>query len=391
VITGIEIDGFKSFVDFTLDVPPFMALVGPNASGKSNLIDALRVLADVVPRVPLASGRGTPTEVFHQRSDGSRVNRMRLTVDSLSANLLDDRGLDAFTLSDSFEYVVSPDGIEQVLTTNRMHMATDVSVSRIASRSGSSTLRETLERDQDGDGSSSLLNDLVRGELMSWHFLNLDPGKMRDRGLATDNGRLARDGSNLAAVLGRISRDEEAMWDLAADVIGLVPTLQGIRPYRNGDYWEFALRIRSSGEISARLASDGTLRILAVMAALHDPRYPGVVVIDEVENGLHPSQVAKLLERMRGRITDWRRPEPLGRPLRQVIFTTHSPVVLSSLLPDHRDDIVFMTTFSHPWNENGQRFGSLVTRARTLGDADERMARISEYEARQYLETVSRP
>ncbi|MCA2222991.1 AAA family ATPase [Nonomuraea aurantiaca] len=41
MLTRIEIDGFRSFLDFELDVPPFLALVGPNSSGKSNLLDAL--------------------------------------------------------------------------------------------------------------------------------------------------------------------------------------------------------------------------------------------------------------------------------------------------------------------------------------------------------------
>jgi predicted ATPase len=41
MITRIEIDGFKSFLDFHLDVPPLLALVGPNAGGKSNLLDAI--------------------------------------------------------------------------------------------------------------------------------------------------------------------------------------------------------------------------------------------------------------------------------------------------------------------------------------------------------------
>ena len=41
MLTRIEIDGFKSFLDSGLDVPPFLALVGPNSSGKSNLLDAL--------------------------------------------------------------------------------------------------------------------------------------------------------------------------------------------------------------------------------------------------------------------------------------------------------------------------------------------------------------
>jgi AAA15 family ATPase/GTPase len=44
VITRIEIDGYKSFEDFTLDLPPFAVLVGANASGKSNLLEAVDLL-----------------------------------------------------------------------------------------------------------------------------------------------------------------------------------------------------------------------------------------------------------------------------------------------------------------------------------------------------------
>ena len=49
MITRIEIDGFKSFADFSLGVPPFLLLVGANASGKSNLLDALRLTARAQP------------------------------------------------------------------------------------------------------------------------------------------------------------------------------------------------------------------------------------------------------------------------------------------------------------------------------------------------------
>ncbi len=45
MITRIEIDGFKSFLNFELDVPPLLALIGPNASGKSNFFDALTFLS----------------------------------------------------------------------------------------------------------------------------------------------------------------------------------------------------------------------------------------------------------------------------------------------------------------------------------------------------------
>ncbi len=45
MLTRIEIDGFKTFENFSLDLDPLTAVVGPNASGKSNLFDGLRFLS----------------------------------------------------------------------------------------------------------------------------------------------------------------------------------------------------------------------------------------------------------------------------------------------------------------------------------------------------------
>lgn len=48
MITRIEIDGFKSFVGFGLDVRPCTVLMGVNGAGKSNLLDALDFVRRVV-------------------------------------------------------------------------------------------------------------------------------------------------------------------------------------------------------------------------------------------------------------------------------------------------------------------------------------------------------
>ena len=47
MLTKIEIDGFKTFEDFKINLGPFMVIVGPNASGKSNLFDAIRLLFSI--------------------------------------------------------------------------------------------------------------------------------------------------------------------------------------------------------------------------------------------------------------------------------------------------------------------------------------------------------
>jgi hypothetical protein len=84
VITRIEIDGFKSFVDFELDIPRFLVIAGSNGSGKSNLLDALelaRLAVEEGPAVALLDGdRGKADELFHRRIDGTLARSMRMRL-----------------------------------------------------------------------------------------------------------------------------------------------------------------------------------------------------------------------------------------------------------------------------------------------------------------------
>ena len=73
MLTRVEIDGFKTFEGFSLDLVPFTAIVGPNASGKSNLFDALRflsLLAQYDIRTAMQGLRGEPEELFRQTPNG---------------------------------------------------------------------------------------------------------------------------------------------------------------------------------------------------------------------------------------------------------------------------------------------------------------------------------
>ena len=85
MITRIEIDGFKTFDRFVLDLRPFTAVVGPNASGKSNLFDAIKFvsrLAQTDIREAMLELRGRPEELFRRTSTG-RSDRMAFAVEVL--------------------------------------------------------------------------------------------------------------------------------------------------------------------------------------------------------------------------------------------------------------------------------------------------------------------
>lgn len=83
MLTQIEIDGFKTFENFRLDLRPFTAIVGPNASGKSNLFDAMQLLsalADHDIHSAMQGLRGEPEEFFRQTSVGPS-NKITLAVE----------------------------------------------------------------------------------------------------------------------------------------------------------------------------------------------------------------------------------------------------------------------------------------------------------------------
>ena len=97
--------------------------------------------------------------------------------------------------------------------------------------------------------------------------------------------------------------------------------------------------VESSGrEISAKSASDGTLRFLALAAALLSSESGHVFFIEEIDNGLHPTRLHLLLDVI----------EQATRNLGcQVIATTHNPQLLAYLSPEAREDAVLLYRREH--------------------------------------------
>jgi predicted ATPase len=356
MIERIEIDGFKSFEDFTLDVPPLLVVAGANASGKSNALDALRLLSETA-RDPLAVhrfNRGTGVQLLRQSGNGSRCQTLRINV-SIS---LADRSGSARTFEPGMSCQV------------------------LRSHPRDATLQVVFDPGTEGTGAD---HDLVGRELESWLFLDPVCALARTRADGLDRGRLAPDASNLAAVLGRFS-ESDALPELLLDVRAVIPALDDIVPVRDhrGD-WDYDLRYRELGAMAPAVASDGTLRVLALLAAVHDPEYPGTVIVDEIENGLHPSRLATLLSRIADRT---RSDRDRDRAVRQVVVTTHSPVVVSHMLAEDRDSVVFFDSVFHPEEVEGVRVGSMVTRARGVRETGVRGSYVTATEVRSYLETV---
>ena len=96
MLTRIEIDGFKTFDNLKVDLDPFTVLVGPNASGKSNFFDAIRLISRLATgdlRTAFGGLRGEVWEAFRTTGDGQAAERMRFAVEVLiPATVVDSWG-----------------------------------------------------------------------------------------------------------------------------------------------------------------------------------------------------------------------------------------------------------------------------------------------------------
>ncbi len=96
MLTQIEIDGFKTFKNFKVELAPFQVIVGPNGSGKSNLFDVLQLLSRLA-TMDLYSAfqglRGNTGEAFTKYPDGQTSERIQIAVEMLiDRKMRDDLG-----------------------------------------------------------------------------------------------------------------------------------------------------------------------------------------------------------------------------------------------------------------------------------------------------------
>jgi predicted ATPase len=388
MITRIEIDGFKTFQDFTLDLLPFQVIVGQNGSGKSNLFDALHLLsrlAEADLRTAFADLRGEATELFTVYPDGRVGNQMRLAVelfvdtkvkDSWGAEeeLLyprlryeltivlkkDERGLDRLYVShEALKRILRAEDLwlnANVIPTPRKETLPPVKRGRKEGfiETDMEADKATIYLHADGHGGrkagvaanvertvlSGVTNTefphafAAREEMRTWSFLQLNPEVLREPSSMLSQPFLASDGSNLPTTLARIKAEDPALLcDISRDLTNLVPgilTIDVEQDEQNRQYVAYA-KTQEGGQFSSRVLSDGTLRLLALATLRNDPDHHGVLCFEEPENGVHPSRLAVLTHILRDMATQFSAPEQASEPLRQLLVNTHSPKFISQL------------------------------------------------------------
>ena len=284
MLTRLYVDGFKNLRDTEIRFGPLTCIAGGNGVGKSNVFDAIRFLSGLSDRslMEAASGvrGGERLENLFGR-DGD--HRMVLECDML----IPATGVDEF---------------------NQPAEATDTWL----------TYRRLLQ---------------------------LEPSALRRPDELHAPAVMSSDGQHLPALLHRLAQDQRVLAgrpagvleaELANRLAELVEDVRAVRVERDEvrQVLQLVMEDRGGVVLPAASLSDGTLRFIALAALERDPEGEGVLCLEEPENGIHPGRISAMLQLLRDIAVDPTEPADEANPLRQVIVTTHSPLVARGVRGD---------------------------------------------------------
>jgi len=387
MIEYLNIESFKSFRSAKVQFGPLTILVGANASGKSNLRDALRFLHGVGLGYSLAEIIGEkygPGGILQWRGirggavEAAFWGEKRFSIEvgvkppsvvvpfhyHLTIDLSDEKlgprvvaeGLRLWGVQ-LFDSAPKDDPVQQRGEHQiRIRQPRGGKYRAHGKISEFSSARPVLTQFPDRKGESALLKrrcEMVSDALASMRFLDLEPDAMR-RPAQPGQVVLGDKGENLSSVLQAICADSNSEASLLEWVHALTPMDASSFEFKKDYSGKILVHLveEDGRSISAHSASDGTLRFLAMVAALQSHDTGRLYFFEEIDNGIHPARLHLLL-RLLGEAS-----ETQGI---QVIATTHNPALLSYLDADTRADAHIVYRPQGASDSRVKRLGDLPT------------------------------
>ncbi|MBI2918592.1 MAG: AAA family ATPase [Chloroflexi bacterium] len=332
MIETLRVQNYKSLKDIEIPLKPLTVLVGPNAAGKSNILDCLRFLSEVA-----TTGR---TDLPFERRHGFKEvawggDQERL----ISLHVL---WQPPHRDSNVFEYALEVQGP----TFER-----DVKVKKEALSGGETGFLRGEDGLVHGDKTEfpvgpqeSLLvppgnsgRTAARRLMSSWTFYDFLAHVMRQPQPVAKQTRLTPDGGNVATLLHWIfSEQSEVFSEVEEHLKAAIPEVEKLlSPLTEDGKTYVAWREKGiPGRIPAWNMSEGSVRLVATLLALLVPEPPPLVAFENPDTHLHSHQMEYLAEILKA-----------GSRHSQVIITTHSPYLLDHVPPE---SVLIV------WKENGE-------------------------------------
>lgn len=380
---------FKNFAQVELDLSdPVSLLLGRNGSGKTNLIEAVELLATLARGVPFNEitdvNRGGSFEVrggllscvrFGKQRFRLRLNRAMVGGERFDYSIeVEIRGrtgvrlaAENLTIGDRNIFNAAPTSGNLVdVSYSNFSRGPNLICNLSASRSVLSQYEEIIRNS--GSSAPALKDSIekvetVRTYLRNSYIFDPQPEAMRDYVRMDSASQLIRTGVNLSAVLFSLKErgDEgQRVLDRITDIVRQIPE----ETFTEIGFVETSLNDvlvglildepkESSGSrfVDARILSDGTLRMLAIITALETVPSRSRIIIEEFDRGLHPSRAKLLVQSL---------VESAYRRKLNVLVTTYSPAFMDAVEDSKMNSI----HICHGVDSTG---GSRIT---TLNDMD---------------------
>lgn len=346
MITRIEAHRYRCLRSITQSLGPLEILVGPNASGKSAFLDVLRFLSTLVaegldPAIAersqdfydlvwgrhgngfeLAIEADVPPDKRHVQGGGWTQDKLRYEVELR----IDPTTDTASFASESLVLSVSGFGRDRLEIIRR-----DLNQVLVYDPNSDALAPTGVARDQ------AQLRHMPRDEMrlpaVVWltdllseriRFVALDPKELRKPSPPFPARLRSLEGSHLARFVAQLADHPERFRQWIGHLRTALPDLETIRTALRSEDRKRCLIIkyRNGVEVPSWVVSDGTLRLLALTVLAYLPGFDGVYLIEEPENGVHPTAVETFYQSLSSVYHG------------QVLVTTHSPVLLGMAKPN---------------------------------------------------------
>jgi predicted ATPase len=330
MLSKLRVQHYKSLFDTEIDLEPLTVFIGPNGSGKSNICESLAVLSNFIRELgDLGENSASAKESFmrvlppvnqYPQNIESKFWHGKLDYLSLSVGICPKTENDSpnnseirSDLSVVFDYHQQTVSIETDRDTNvdPQHLTAPLWQFLISKKYPDSPLANSLK------------------QVSIYDFAPTALSSNKNSTLSTNS--MDRTGQGIAyALVDILHTNRERFDELEERLTRLVPNIKRISlPRTQNQTFSLELIDRySEHHIPAADISDGTLRILGFLTALYQENTPSIICFEEIENGIHPWLLHKMLELLKIVSTEG----ITGNPV-QVLITTHSPVLLNYVEP----------------------------------------------------------
>lgn len=322
-LKSLQLRNYRAFSNACLDLSDLTVLVGRNGAGKSTLLDAFDFLREAMT---------DSLVVALERRDGLAGLRKRRTgkgaPQDLAVVLNLTMGKGNFPASYGFRLGATRAGFQ----VKEERLVIEAEPTQYFSRKGKSFEASGSDLYPEVD-EETLVFPLIAGAnklflaihrtIRTFSVHQFSPPALHAEPLAGISARLSREGSNLGDILSVMEKkhSRQIKWitrHLKAILPGLVGLETGARAGRRVIRFDQEAEDGEHLPFYANQMSDGTLRALGILTALAQRPKPSLVLVDEIEDAIHPAACGALLDAIESTLEN-----------SQVVITTHSPEVLS--------------------------------------------------------------